>query len=87
MDRVISTSLIHDMVSLGCAHAHFGLEADSPAMKIIWVWAFSEMQFRDSVPRRFHHTILRIRSPVRSVEFQVTYFLVNRRVGTVELSV
>ena len=24
-----------------CAHAHFGLEVDSPALKVIWVWEFS----------------------------------------------
>ena len=43
-------------------HTHFGLEVDFPTLKVIWVREFSEMQVRDSVPRRFHHTILRLRS-------------------------
>ena len=57
----MSTWLIHDIVSWGncvLTHTHSGLEVDSPTLKITWVWEFSGMQFRDSVPRCFHHTIL-----------------------------
>ena len=46
-----------------CTHTHFGLEVNSPTLKVTWVWEFPEMQLRDSnVPRRFHHTILGISS-------------------------
>ena len=56
-DLAISTSLIHDLREFRsrCPCAHHGLGADSPALNVIWVLEFSEMQFRDSIPRSLQY--------------------------------
>ena len=43
------------------------------------------MQFRDGVPRNFHHTILRINSSRMIQKLPSLIILVNRGVGIVEL--
>ena len=85
-DPAISTSLIHDTVSSGVkSHAHFGLEADTPVLKVVWVWEFAEMQFRESISRSFHRTILRISFSSTTRRIPGIKILGNSGVSFVEL--